>query len=118
MMYLDFTAGNKDYKLRLNTRNIVSLEKQLGCNPLAIFGAGDTIPTITVMVQILYASLVQYNHGISLTDAYDIFDAWLADGHSSTDFIPIILDIYKASGIIKNDKKGENESELEFDEKN
>lgn len=109
MMYIDFTAGNKDYKLRLNTRNIVSLEKQLGCNPLAIFGTGDTIPTITVMVQILYASLVQYNHGISLNDAYDIFDNWLADGHSSTDFIPVILDIYKASGIIKNDNVTDDE---------
>lgn len=109
MMYIDFTAGNKDYKLRLNTRNIVSLEKQLGCNPLAIFGTGDTIPTITTMVQILYASLVQYNHGISLNDAYDIFDNWLADGHSSTDFIPVILDIYKASGIIKNDSNTDDE---------
>lgn len=109
MMYVDFTAGNKDYKLRLNTRNIVSLEKQLGCNPLAIFGTGDTIPTITVMVQILYASLVQYNHGISLNDAYDIFDNWLEDGHNSTEFIPIILEIYKASGIIKNDSKTDDE---------
>lgn len=109
MMYVDFTAGNKDYKLRLSTRNIVSLEKQLGCNPLAIFGTGDTIPQITTMVQILYASLVQFNHGISLTDAYDIFDNWIADGHSSTEFIPIILDIYKVSGIIKNDNENNGE---------
>ena len=36
MMYVDFAAGNKNYKLRLNTRNLVMLEKQLGCNPLAI----------------------------------------------------------------------------------
>lgn len=104
MMYIDFSAGNKDYKLRLNTRNIVALEKQLGCNPLSIFGAGDTIPTITTMVTILHASLQQYNHGISFEDAFDIFDAWLADEHVMTDFIPIILDIYKASGIVTGSK--------------
>ena len=103
MLYVDFTAGNKDYKLRLNTRNIVSLEKQLGCNPLGIFNKDEELPQITTMVQILYASLIQLNHGVSLNDAYDIFDNWLADGHSSTDFIPIILDIYKVSGIIQND---------------
>ena len=57
MLYVDFTAGNKDYKLRLNTRNIVMLEKQIGCNPIAIFGDGDTIPTVTTMVYVLYASL-------------------------------------------------------------
>lgn len=107
MMYIDFNAGEKDYKLRLSTRNIVALEKQLGCNPLAIFGAGDTIPTITTMVQILHASMQQYNHGVTLNDAYDIFDAWLADGHNSTEFIPVILEIYKVSGIIQNDNKSE-----------
>lgn len=107
MMYVDFTAGNKDYKLRLNTRNIVSLEKQLGCNPLAIFGNGDTMPTITTMVQVLNASLQQYNHGISLNDAYDIFDSYLADGHSMTDFLPVIVEVYKVSGLIKSEEIGE-----------
>ena len=58
MVYVDFTAGNKDYKLRLNTRNTIALEKSLGCNPLAIFGDGSNLPTITTMVSILYYSLL------------------------------------------------------------
>lgn len=103
MMYVDFAAGNKNYKLRLNTRNLVMLEKQLGCNPLAIFGDGDTLPTVTEMVTILYCSLQQYEHGINLNDAYDIFDAYLEDGNSATDFIPVILDIYRVSGLIRSD---------------
>ena len=103
MMYIDFQADNKAYKLRLNTRNVVMLEKQLGCNPLSIFGDGDKLPTITEMVNILYCSLLQYNHGITLNEAYDIFDSYLADGHSATDFISIILDIYKVSGLIKSE---------------
>ncbi len=108
MMYVDFHAGDKDYKLRLSTRNIAMLEKQLGCNPLAIFGKGDTIPTITTMVQVLYASLIQYNHGTSLDDAYDIFDSWLADGNTATDFIYIILDIYRVSGLVKKESIEKN----------
>ena len=103
MMYVDFTAGSKSYRLRLSTRNTVMLEKQLGCNPLSVFGNGDTLPTVTQMVNILYASMLQYEHGISLNDAYDIFDDWLADGHTMTDFIPMILQIYKVSGLIQND---------------
>jgi hypothetical protein len=105
MNYIDFEAGNKSYKLRLTTRNIVLLEKQLGCNPINIFGNGDTVPTITVMVAVLHASLQQYHHGITLNDAYDIFDAYMADGHSSVDFIPTILEIYKASGIVPKDNE-------------
>lgn len=103
MMYVDFTAGNKDYKLRINTRNIVTLEKQLGCNPLAIFGDGGKLPTITEMVYILYSALQPMNHGITLNDAYDIFDAYLADGHVATDFISVIIEVYKVSGLISNE---------------
>lgn len=104
-MYKDFTAGNKEYKLRLSIRNTVALEKQLGCNPLMIFGNGDRMPTITEMAIILHYALQQYQHGISLTDSQDIFEEWLNDGHTATDFISVIIDIYKVSGIINNDEE-------------
>ena len=82
------------------------LEKALGCNPLAIFGNGEIIPTVTTMVNILFAAMQQYEHGITLNDAYNIFDNWLDEGHTVTDFIPVILEVYKVSGIIK-DTQGE-----------
>ena len=103
MLFYDFEAGNKTYKLRLSTRNIVALEKQLGCNPLGIFKDEDTLPTVSEMVAVLFNSLQQFNHGISMNDAYDIFDAYLADGHSMTDIIPVLLEVYKVSGIIQED---------------
>ena len=108
MNFINFEVGNESYKLRLNTRNIVLLEKQIGCNPLSIFGDGDTVPTVTIMVAVLHAALQQYNHGITLNDAYDIFDKYLDEGHSSVDFLPVIIDIYKASGIIPKDSKEKN----------
>lgn len=101
MLFYDFNADGKDYKLRLNTRGIVLLEKQLGCNPLGIFGTGETIPTVTTMVTILHASLQQYHHGIDMNEAYNIFDAWLDDNHAVTDFITVIIELYKVSGLIK-----------------
>lgn len=107
MMYVDFEAGNKVYKLRLNTRNTVALEKALGCNPISIFGNGDTLPTVTTLVTILWASLQQYQHNITVNDAYDIFDAYLEDGHSATDFVTVVLELYKVSGLIP--KEVENE---------
>lgn len=100
MLYVDFKAGNKEYKLRLTTRNILSLEKALGGNPLSVFGNGDTLPEFGKMVAILHASLQPYHHGISMDDACDIFDAYLADGNSMTDFLAVMVDIYKASGLI------------------
>ena len=107
MRYLDFEAGNKAYKLRLNTRNIIALEKQLGGNPLSIFGDGEKLPTVQELVAVLWASLQQLNHGISLADAYDIFDAYLADGHVMTDFFNVVIDVYKVSGIIEAEESAE-----------
>lgn len=110
MMYVDFHAGNSDYKLRLNTRNVVSLEQRLGCNPVMIFGKeGDSIPTITCMVTILHAALQTYHHGVDINKAYDIFDEWVADGNASVNFAKVILDIYKVSGIVPSgDEEGKN----------
>ena len=108
MMYYTFTVDNKDYKLRLTTRQVVNLEKQLGCNPISIFGSGDRIPTVTEMVTILHNSLVELNHSINLNEAYAIFDKYLEEGNTSIDFIPIILEIYKASGIIKTEEEQKN----------
>ena len=108
MLYHEFTVENKVYKLRLNTRNIIALESALGCNPLAIFGSGDTIPTVTTMVQILWASMQQLNHGISLDAAYDVFDAWINEGHNMTEFIQVIIEIYKVSGMMKTEQAEKN----------
>ena len=108
MLYHEFTVENKVYKLRLNTRNIISLESALGCNPLAIFGNGDTIPTVTTMVQILWASMQQLNHGITLDAAYDVFDAWINEGHNMTEFIQVIIEIYKVSGMMKAEQPEKN----------
>lgn len=107
MMYVDFNAGNKSYKLRLTTRNVVALEKQIGKGVLSIFGNGDQVPALTEMVVVLWASLQAYEHGISLNDTYDIFDAWLDDGHQLADFLPIIIELYQMAGVIGKPGKSE-----------
>lgn len=100
-MFVNFEANNKAYKLRINTRNLVALERTLGDNPLSIFDLkGEKMPSVTSMVAVLHASLQQYHHSISMADAYDIFDDYIADGHSVDEFIYVILDIYRESGLI------------------
>lgn len=100
MNYVNFEAGGKQYRLRLNTRNTIALEKALGGNPLGIFDAeGATMPSVTSLVTVLHCALQQYNHGISLNDAYDIFDTYLEE-HTVDEFIYTVLDIYKVSGLI------------------
>lgn len=102
MLYTEFIVGDNTYKLRLNTRNIVALEKQINMGALTIFGDGERVPTVAEMVTILNYSLQQYHHGLNINDAYNIFDEWLAQGNSATDFISVIVDVYKVSGLFKD----------------
>lgn len=106
MIYKEFKVGDKIYKLRLTTKDICDLETDITCNPLMIFGKnGDRVPTVSVMVAVLYRSLQSLNHGISREDAFTIFDEWLAqEDKIVTDFISVIVDIYKVSGLIKDEK--------------
>jgi hypothetical protein len=107
-MYYELNVDNKIYKLRLTTFATVQLEKKLNCNPLSIFGDGETIPTVTTMVYILHAALQQYHHNVDINEAYNIFDTWLEDNHSMTDFIAVIIELYKVSGLIKIEKNEKN----------
>lgn len=108
-MYVDFEAGGNAYQLRLNTRNVVALERLLGCNPvMAIFGNGEQLPTVTSMVQVLHMALQERHHGTSLDKTYDIFDAYLADGHTPMDFVSVIMEIYKAAGLLQGGGEEKN----------
>ena len=104
MLYKEFRVGDETYKLRLTTKDIIELEDEIGCNPLLVFGRnGDRVPTVKIMVSILFHSLQSLQHSINKADAEKIFDKWIESGeHIVTDFIEIIVDIYKVSGLIKN----------------
>lgn len=108
MNYYELNVEDKTYKLRLTTRNIVALEKAIGKNPLGIFTGENEIPTITEMVSILFYSLLPYQHNIGMNEAYDIFDNYMLN-NSAADFIAVILEIYKASGIIRETSGSEDE---------
>lgn len=110
MLYKELEIKGNIYKLKLSTANTIALEKRIGCNPLDVFNTPSGIPSITTMVNILFFSMQKYHANIGLQDAYNLFDDYLGE-HSLTDFINVILDIYKASGFLKEDKE-ENEKNV------
>lgn len=105
MLFKEFEVGGRTYKLAMNTRSVIELEKKMGCNPIAVFGDGDRVPIVTDMINILSAALQRFEHGLTQNDAISIFDAWLDEGHNIAEFIPVILDVYKVSGLISSENE-------------
>ena len=109
MLYTTITIKDEEYKARLSARDCVELEKKLGDNPLNIFlrtAQNDSLPSINLMVSIFHQSLQKYQHNITLSDAYDLYDDYVDDGHTLEDFIPLILEIFEVSGFFKKPEEG------------
>ena len=112
-MYVEMEAAGKAYKLELTTRAIVQLEKDLGYNPLQMFMGidNDELPKLSDMVKVLHRAIQRYTHGITLDDAYDIFDAYIADGHTVWDLIPVLINVFIEAGFLPKepgDAEGKN----------
>lgn len=105
-MYVEFTAGERTYKLRLTTRGIVSLEKKLGYNPLQMFMNidEDVLPKFGDMITVLHQTLQAYEHGITEDDAYEIYDAYVADGHTMWDLVPLLIEVFREAGFLPKEE--------------
>lgn len=109
-MYTEFEAGGRTYKLELTTRGVIQLEKDLGYNPLQMFMQidEDILPKLGDMIHVLHRALVTYNHGISYEDTFDVFDAYIKDGNTTWDLVPILIEVFKEAGFLPKDEKVED----------
>lgn len=105
MLYTDLKIGEKEFKLRLDARACVALEKKLGKSPLnVLMEAGkDSLPKLEDMIAIFHASIQKYQSGYTEEKTYDLYDEYVESGNALTDFIPVILEIFKVSGFFKEE---------------
>lgn len=105
-MYTEFTAGSRTYKLELTTRGLVQLEKDLGYNPLQMFMGidADILPKISDMAHVLHRSITTFNHGITYDDTFDILDAFIKDGNTAWDIIPVLIGVFQEAGFMPKEE--------------
>lgn len=108
MNYITLKIKDKELKLRLNARATVQLEKKLGKNPMEVFMGVEQghLPTLADLIIVLHGCLQALEHGYTEDKVYDLFDEYVEDGGSVMDLIPVIVEVFQASGIIP---KGEGE---------
>lgn len=115
-MYYIWNVGEKEYKLRLSARDLVDLEKRLGTNPLNLFmdmAKKEAMPSLTPLLYILQASMSTFHHGVDTNKIYDIYDTFVENGGTQADLLPVCIEIFKVSGIIKENANEEEEKETD-----
>jgi hypothetical protein len=102
-MFYTLQIGNEEFKLRLNTRTSIQLEKSLGRNPVSMLmdmADGNKLPKRTDIVLMLQAMLQVYHHGYNLEKTMDLYDTYLEDGKNDFDMIPVFTEVFQMAGYI------------------
>lgn len=113
MLYTELKVGEEIFKLRLNTKNSIMLERALGYNPITLFMDIEKgkMPKLNDILIIFHSMLQTYQHGMSMDKVYEVFDAYAEkEGKSMFDLIPVFMEVFQQSGYIT---KAENEEEAE-----
>ena len=97
-MYIEFMS----YKLRLDAKRIVELEKKLGGSPLSAFMKDGqvTSPTLQNLLLILHIALLPFQSGIKEEDMFEIYDKWVESGKTYSDLVIVVTDLYRECGLI------------------
>lgn len=109
MNFVPLTIGEKEYKLRLDTKNTTALEKIVGTNPVNVLMevSEGQLPTVSFVAACLHASLQKFQTGMTMTKVYDLLDEAAEEDKTAIDFIPTLMEVFQTSGLIPKDKKEE-----------
>lgn len=109
MLFKTLNINNKEYKLRLSTRVLIQLERELGESPVDLLmemsmnGQQQKMPKLEPLIKIFHASLQKFHHGISLDDTFDLYDDYVDEGNTIMEFLMVVMDIFKVSGFFRDE---------------
>lgn len=93
-------VGEEEYKLKLKTSAVCSLEEKLNMSLMDVIGTVRTMPSLSIMLTITHAAMKDWNAGIKRSDVDNIFDKYIEYGGSQLEFFTkVFMDIYKVSGF-------------------
>lgn len=104
--------SDKEFKLSLPLEELISLEKELGYNPIEMFIKAEqgTLPKVTDLIIFFKHCLARYNHNIDTTRAMGLFQEYLKEGHEMFDMVPVFVEVMQDSGLIGSEEEVESKN--------
>lgn len=105
-MFTTITIKGQEYKLRLRTVDVIQVERRLGHNLMDMFmGIQDEkLPQLGELLAVVHAAMAAYNHGITESKFYELYDAYIEEGHTMFDLVPLVLELLQNGGVIPKDQ--------------
>lgn len=109
-----WSIGEEEYKLKLTTAEIARLEQIYGCSLVNLLTNNDSMPALTVMLDLVHGGLQKYHHGISREDVNELFDKYVDEGGSQTDLLSdVVMELYQVSGFFSKAIENQMVKDLE-----
>lgn len=108
------TIKEQNYNLKLTIKGVINLEQKMGTNPINVLmnmaQNTSSMPEIGKLALILHEAFQPFNHGITLDETYGLMDDYFNEGHSLTDLIQLIVDLFTSSGLIPKEEEIKEET--------
>lgn len=102
--YHIWTVGGTDYKMKLTTDKITTLENKYRMNILRLVTMND-IPPLSTMLTIAQAALLPWQHGMKFEKVKGLYDKWVEEGGNQMDFYSrVLIPILSVSGFFTADQ--------------
>lgn len=89
-LYVPWMVGGEEYKLRLTSGVITKLEAKFKDSLLNVV-LDKGIPPVSTVITILQAGLQKYHHGLKVEAVGDLYDDYIAEGHTQIDLLSEVL---------------------------
>ena len=98
--FATLVIGGETYRLRLTSSAIVAVEKKLGGS---LFTKLENIKEnmVETLVTILWGAMQPLQQGISMEKTYELYDAYIDEGHTLEDLFQVVMEVFEASGFFK-----------------
>lgn len=104
--------AGQELKCRLNTQNIVALERKLGGKNILKVLMDEQILSVDIVLNVLHLSLQALEHGYTLDKVYKLYDEYVEEDKTYMDLIPELMSVLEVSGFFKMPPKEEQEKLL------
>lgn len=85
-----WTVGGTDHRMKLTTGMTTKLENKYGTNVMNLIMA-DSTPPLSVMLTVAQAALAPWEHNTTIDKVYRLYDQWIDEGGSQTEFLQKII---------------------------
>lgn len=117
--FIIWKIGEEEYRLKLTTGEISRLEQMYGGSLINLLNTETGMTPLCTMLDITHGGLQKFNSNIDRSDVNDMFDRYIDEGGSQTEFLSdILIPLFQVSGFFSGALETKMEKEMAEAKKN